>query len=129
MLVDDDDIFNMLHAELIHQIDASAIIDEFVSSSRALIYLQDLIADKKPLPDFIFIDIRMPEMSGLELIDKLCNLGIDHFQNSKVYVITSSLDGRDREASLKFPIVSDFIVKMISQEFIQHIISERKEIA
>jgi CheY-like chemotaxis protein len=126
MLVDDDDIFNMLHAELIHQIDSSAKIDEFVSSSRALIYLQDLIADKKPLPDFIFIDIRMPEMSGLELIDQLCSIGIEHFRNSKVYVITSSLDGRDKEASLKFPIVTDFIVKMISQEFIQSIISKNE---
>lgn len=124
MLVDDDDVFNMLHADLIHQVDPKAKITEYISSRRALLVIKDAVDTHKPLPDFLFIDIRMPEMSGLELIEALIDLGVDHFKNTRIYVITSSLDGRDRDKSLAYPIVTDFIVKMISQEFIQHILEK-----
>lgn len=122
MLVDDDDIFNMLHADLIHQVIPNAKITEFISSKRALSFLTEAIHSNKPLPDFIFIDIRMPEMSGLELIEELIKLNLDLFKNTKLYVITSSLDDRDRERSLAYPIVTDFLVKMISQETIEKIL-------
>ncbi len=124
MLVDDDDVFNMLHADLIREIDPHAIITEFISSKRAQDVIATTIKENKLLPDFLFIDIRMPEMSGLEFIEELINMGIDHFRNTKIYVITSSLDDRDREKSLAYPIVTDFIVKMISQEFMEEILKD-----
>lgn len=122
MLVDDDDIFNILHADLIHQVVPNAKITEFISSKSALIFLTEAIQSNKPLPDFLFIDIRMPEMSGLELVEELIKLNLDLFQNTKLYIITSSLDDRDREKSLAYPIVTDFLVKMISQETIEKIL-------
>jgi len=122
MLVDDDDIFNILHADLIHQVVPNAKITEFISSKSALIFLTEAIHANTPLPDFLFIDIRMPEMSGLELVEELIKLKLDLFQNTKIYIITSSLDDRDREKSLAYPIVTDFLVKMISQETIEKIL-------
>lgn len=125
MLVDDDDIFNMLHSELIVQTDPKAEIMEFISSTRALSFISRKIIASEPLPNFIFIDIRMPVLSGLELIAAFCKLGIEHFSSSSIYVITTSMDNRDRDSALEFPIVKDFVIKMISPEFIQQVINQK----
>ena len=71
MLVDDDDIFNILHADLIHQVVPNAKITEFICSKSALIFLTEAIHANTPLPDFLFIDIRMPEMDGVQLISEI----------------------------------------------------------
>ena len=55
LLIDDDEIFNFLHAELIRKADNSASIDAFTSSVEGLNYLIALVENNEPLPDFLFL--------------------------------------------------------------------------
>ena len=57
LLIDDDDIFNFLHSEVIKQVDASAEIISHSSSIEALDYLKELIHDKIQLAEPIFYKI------------------------------------------------------------------------
>jgi len=55
-------------------------------------------------------------MSGLELLDELMQKSVEPFQKVKIFVVTSSLDERDKQKALSYPIVSGFLIKMITLE-------------
>jgi CheY-like chemotaxis protein len=119
LLIDDDDIFNFLHMEVIKQVEDSPEITMYNSSVEALEYLKDLIHKKIQLPDYIFVDIRMPELSGFELLDELMKFPEELFKNSSIYFVTSSLDQRDKVKSLDYPIVKGFKEKTITTELLK----------
>jgi response regulator of citrate/malate metabolism len=116
LLIDDDEVFNFLHSEIISQFDSKAEIIEYSSSVDGLNFINETIKNNQTLPDYIFLDIRMPEMSGLELLDELMKNPIQPFENVKIFVVTSSLDDRDKQRALSYPIVSGFLIKMITLE-------------
>lgn len=119
LLIDDDDIFNFLHMEVIKQVEDSPEITMYNSSVEALEYLKDLIHKKIQLPDYIFVDIRMPELSGFELLDELMKFPEELFKNSSIYFVTSSLDQRDKVKSLDYPIIKGFKEKTITTELLK----------
>jgi CheY-like chemotaxis protein len=119
LLIDDDDIFNFLHMEVIKQVEDSPEITMYNSSVEALEYLKDLIHKKIQLPDYIFVDIRMPELSGFELLDELMKFPEELFKNSRIYFVTSSLDQRDKVKSLDYPIIKGFKEKTITTELLK----------
>jgi len=117
VLIDDDEIFNFLHQAVIRQVAADASISVFQSSKAAL---QAIHA--APFHNCIFlIDIRMPEINGFELLDAFQQLPADHFTNSQVYFVTSSLDDRDREKGLSYPLITGYLEKPISMDKIKEI--------
>lgn len=119
LLIDDDDIFNFLHMEVIKQVEDSPEITMYNSSVEALEYIKDLIHKKIQLPDYTFVDIRMPEMSGFELLDELMKFPEELFKNSRIYFVTSSLDQRDKVKSLDYPIIKGFKEKTITTELLK----------
>lgn len=121
LLVDDDDIFNMLHGEVLKRLIPNVGIDIFKSGQDVIQYLQE-----KPDAsiDLIFLDIRMPIMGGFEVLDAMAAMDSSRFANTRIYVLSSTLDDRDLQRAKETPLVTDFIGKPMSFDTMRNILAE-----
>jgi CheY-like chemotaxis protein len=115
LLVDDDDIFNFLHTRILQLSGIALEIDTVSNGKLALDFLNESYALKKPLPDAILLDLKMPEMDGFAFLSSLKKLSIPGLNNVKVIVITSSVDLKDIQKAKKMGI-RDYLIKPITPE-------------
>jgi CheY-like chemotaxis protein len=65
-------------------------------------------APSKPLPDVLLLDINMPKMNGLELLEVIRNT--EKWKDLKCFIITTSSEEVDRREAQKLS-VSGYIIK------------------
>ncbi|MFM7311110.1 MAG: response regulator [Flavobacteriales bacterium] len=117
-LVDDDDIMNFLHEEMIQRAAPGSIIDVFKSGKQWVNHLQD---ESETALDILFLDIRMPEMDGFEVLQAMGKTP-SRFAGLKIYVLSSTLDDRDLDRAKNNPMVIDFLSKPLSIDLIARIL-------
>lgn len=122
LLVDDDDIFNMLHGEVLKRLIPDVRIDVFKSGQEVLQYLEQEPEEKIEL---IFLDIRMPIMGGFEVLDAMTLMDPERFTNTRIFVLSSTLDDRDLQRAKEMPLVTDFIGKPMSFDTLRSILGKK----
>jgi CheY-like chemotaxis protein len=121
LLVDDDDIFNMLHGEVLKRLIPDVSIEIFKSGVEVTEYLQ---RENENDIDLIFLDIRMPVMGGFEVLDAMATMDPKRFENTRIYVLSSTLDDRDLQRAKATPLVTDFIGKPMSFDTMRSILGQ-----
>ncbi|MEY2937612.1 MAG: hypothetical protein RL062_201 [Bacteroidota bacterium] len=119
-LVDDDEVINLVHSEVIKRILQDVQLEVFQSGTQLLEYIVD--QNSQPL-DVIFLDIRMPEMDGFEVLANLEKTNSQLVKNSRLYVLSSTLDERDLNKAKSSPLVTDFIGKPLSFESFRQLLA------
>lgn len=126
LLIDDDVVFNFIHTEAIKRLVEDAVVDSFNSPQEALEHIKALVDSKQPLPDFVFLDIRMPELDGFEFLQEMEKMNPGTFEQVIIYMLTSSLDDRDRMKALNSPLVKGFKNKPLTESKLLEILEEVK---
>lgn len=124
LLIDDDTIFNFIHSEVIKKVEPDAMVSMFNSAKDGLKFLQEKIEQSQMLPDVLFLDIRMPELDGFAILDELSKYPIASLQGMHIYMLTSSLDDRDRMKALKSELVKGFKSKTLTATMLIEILEE-----
>ncbi|AYB29105.1 response regulator [Chryseolinea soli] len=105
LLIDDDqddqEIFSMALEDINRDI-------QCIMASNGILALEKLKAKKPLIPDYIFIDVNMPKMNGIECLQEIQKL--DHLKHADVFMYSTSSDEKMIEKSKALG-AKDFIVK------------------
>lgn len=127
LCVDDDPITLMLYKKVIFNANFSKEIDSAQNGKQALHYFDNLKSEKEnnlktSTPQIVFLDLNMPVLSGWEFLDIFTkNNYASVFPETKVIVMSSTIDPKDIEKSKTYPIVIDFLSKPITKEMLNSI--------
>ncbi|MBF0695227.1 MAG: response regulator [Flavobacterium sp.] len=123
LCVDDDPITVMLCRKVINKAEFAKITDSANNGEEALQYFDALIScDRDTYPELILLDLNMPVMGGWEFLDNFSN-GIypTYFSNTKVIVLSSTIDPRDVEKTKNYPMVVEFLSKPITTNVLEQL--------
>jgi CheY-like chemotaxis protein len=125
LFIDDDTITLMLCKMVISKSLFSKEIVTAKNGEEALQYFNTLKQANTNAhlskPQLIFLDLNMPVMSGWEFLDSFSTTEYSEFNNTKVIILSSTIDPEDLEKSNKYPMVIDFLSKPISKEMLEYI--------
>jgi CheY-like chemotaxis protein len=100
MLIDDNDLDNMINQKILEANNFSEIIYVNSSSMSALEFLKNLGASgtltEHLLPDYIFVDLNMPIVDGVQFIDLFYKQHTAMLKKCKLVVLTSSINPNDK---------------------------------
>ena len=117
LLVDDDEDDRALFIEATRELDNSIICLSAADGMEALAYLQDKQND---VPDFIFLDLRMPGLSGEECLVEIKKQS--RLSAVPVIVYTTSRDIEESKR-LKRMGAAHFASKPVSEEEVYYMVS------
>ena len=124
LFIDDDPITLMLCKMVISKSLFSKEIVTAKNGEEALQYFNKLKAEANLLlakPQLIFLDLNMPVMGGWEFLDSFSSSEYSQYNDTKVIILSSTIDPEDLEKSNKYPMVIDFLSKPISKEMLEYI--------
>jgi CheY-like chemotaxis protein len=118
VLIDDDPINNLISSKIIAFFtDYNAI--SFTHAGEALEHLRACEQSGEEFPEFIFLDINMPEIDGWQFLEHFEKLPAEVTETCSVIMLTSSIDVNDIEKSKKYRSVRDFISKPLTADNIK----------
>lgn len=94
--------------EFIKLVDSSIHVSSAKGMSEAMSILKEREDD---FPDVIFVDINMPVHDGFAFLDQYESKFVEEFPSTRIYMLSSSLRPEDRERSLLYKSVHDFLSK------------------
>jgi CheY-like chemotaxis protein len=122
LLIDDDDIISVIHPATIQRAISNSDIEIAPSGNDAIALIDELIHLQESPPDYIFLDINMPEISGFEFLDSLTETELDFLKNSKIIMLSSSVNQQDIERAKSYPMIRDFVSKPLTVEYIRGLV-------
>ena len=113
LLIDDDDINNYVNFRLMKRMNFAENIFIHKMGSNALKFIDRLIEKKQTLPDFIFLDINMPEMNGMEFLQKLILKYRHLIHQTKIIIVSNLVRSTDLQEFVKLG-VDNFLAKPLT---------------
>ncbi len=126
MLIDDNEIDNLINQKMIEASDICENIFVHSGAKGAIEFLKNIEKLAKGpldlyLPEVIFLDIDMPLMDGFQFLDEFEKLSDVIKTNSKVIMLTSSLNPQDMNKAKKNKYVLKYLNKPLTQENLKKI--------
>jgi len=119
LLIDDDDIICIVHPAIIQQTFPGSSIEIIQSSLEALEYINEMAKMNEPSPDAVFLDINLPQLNGFDLLQQLSEAAQDWLAQTRIYMLSASIDERDMERVKEIPLIHSFVGKPLTVDFLK----------
>jgi response regulator RpfG family c-di-GMP phosphodiesterase len=121
LLIDDSYIDNLINRKILENNNFAENIVVIDSPKSAIVFMRERITENKDLPEIIFLDLRMPGMSGFDFLKELkIIIGLKDIR-MKIYILSSSLDPTDLRKTEENNLVSRFIGKPLTNTILEEI--------
>ncbi len=119
LIIDDDNYTVDLYNMIIEWSDYKPYASTELSALKAMEKLTELDAENpEQFPDYILLDLRMPEMHGFDFIRKFEENFPQPKKNTEFIITTSSVIQKEKEKAFQFSRVTDFLIKPIPTDYL-----------
>ncbi|WP_461452639.1 response regulator [Mucilaginibacter sp.] len=115
-VVEDDELDQRIIKLNLSRINGFGHVLFFKDGERLVNFIKSNITDLVNLPDVIFLDLEMPVMDGWHVLDYLDNVYYRLIKPISVYIISTSVNPIDRNRSMEYHFVREFISKPIYRD-------------
>lgn len=114
-IIDDDPIFVFGAQRLMKDVDFCRGFLIFHDGQKALEYLSAIFEGQSTaaIPEVILLDLNMPVLDGWQFLDALTTFEIE--KEITIFIVSSSIDPKDKERAESYKYVKNFIIKPISK--------------
>jgi len=116
LLIDDNYIDNFVTRKIL---ESSNFADDIIVVRSAPEAINSL-SEGKIKPDVIFLDVRMPQMSGFEFLEEYDKIEMEKGE-IKIFMLSSSLDPMDLRKSTDNKYITQFIHKPLTQKALEEL--------
>lgn len=111
LLVDDNPTTTFYNKDILEDLKVFEQIDSCENGQEAIDYFEKVKSGDETMPDFVLLDVKMPDYDGFEVLDELEELNISNFDECKIFMLTTSEHNRDLEAFEKTRRSLEYIIK------------------
>jgi two-component system chemotaxis response regulator CheY len=124
IVVDDNRTNNLICEFAIRKYKKDAVIALFTEPEVALQNIKlDYDIPEISKPTVLFLDINMPSMTGWEFLEEFRSFGEEVQRQFAIYILTSSVDERDKEKAEADPLVVGFFSKPLTATIVQEAVA------
>ncbi len=124
IVIDDDIINNMLCGYVIKAAKMDLSLQTFSVPEIGFEYIETEFTQTTKKPTVLFLDINMPTWSGWDFLEKFEKLNEQAKSQIQIYMLTSSLDPKDKERAQQNKYVIDYIVKPLTIDLVKNIVGK-----
>lgn len=117
IIIDDDEFSNFLCKTMIIRTLGDIDIKTFTVPEDGLDFIQTEY-ENILLPTIILLDINMPTLTGWEFVDKFQEFGKSITEQIVIYIVSSSVDQRDKDKAAANKYIKGFLSKPLKAETI-----------
>lgn len=123
--IDDDPVNNLICKLTIEMVAGAPDIITFTNAALGFDYIMNqYAANHDKTETVLLLDINMPVMSGWEFLERFDNLGEDVKSLFKIFILSSSVDERDKQRSYANKNVNAFMVKPLVKDNVVAILKD-----
>ena len=127
LFIDDDSVALMLNRKLVEKALFAKETVTALNGKLAMDYYLTLLEQPQQencCPQIVFLDLNMPVMDGWDFMEEFSRSIFPHFNQTKMVVLSSSINPADLERTRKYPMVIEFIAKPVTIEILQRLEKE-----
>ncbi|MDF3077207.1 MAG: response regulator [Sphingobacteriaceae bacterium] len=118
-IIDDDPIHQRIAQIMIEKHQIFDEYSSYIDASQAIDFLKQNSSDSSALPDVILLDLNMPVFDGWDFLDNYQPLLPLFGKEIRIYIVTSSVDEKDKAKAQTYSFVNGFISKPLSPDVIR----------
>lgn len=116
LIIDDDPGNNILCELIIQKAIPDVDIQTFTEPEEAIDYIKHEYSNGHAAPTVLFLDINMPSMTGWDVLETFNTFNGSVKQQFTIFMVSSSIDPRDKKRASQNSFVTDYIEKPITVE-------------